>query len=276
MDRAAWQLHLRESGLKLDFGRQQRILLGREKRAHGARRLAPPSRDRGGWRACRDSRRPRGASGQCFTRCRAMPRHGQQHRPAIESSYQSGGLAIEKTPQRPAPIRFGRGGLHSVARQMRHQIEIERQLFRRQPLVERQNEATLVGGEEIVACSRCRRRSARTRALRPARSASARRRVLRRRRVCRQTSGVAALPARRSVAPVLREWALRLRDQKVNSSHIGTLSPVVEAVATDQSRRWRHRQPESRGVQLRRDLDPRRAGRLGDTPPWSHCLGARP
>src|SRR5205814_2666479 len=42
------------------------------------------------------------------------------------------------------------GRCHSCARKMRHEIEVEGQLFRRQPLVECQHVAAFVGGKKVV------------------------------------------------------------------------------------------------------------------------------
>ena len=68
----------------------------------------------------------------------------------VESRDEPRGLAVEKTPQRAAAIGLGGGRLNARARQMRHQVEIERQVFRRQPLVQRQYETPIVGGQKIV------------------------------------------------------------------------------------------------------------------------------
>ena len=61
-----------------------------------------------------------------------------------------GGLAVEQREQRAGAVGNRRGHFDAGAREMRHQVEVERQLRRRQPLVERQHVTAALGRDEVV------------------------------------------------------------------------------------------------------------------------------
>ena len=74
---------------------------------------------------------------------RAVTRVGRLDRRAVDARDQARGLAVEQREQRAGAIGLRRGHLDAGAREMRHQVEIERQLLGRQALVERQDVAAL-------------------------------------------------------------------------------------------------------------------------------------
>ena len=136
----------------LEFARHQRVLL--RPTAAGAPRALPAatSRDRGGW-----SRRPRYCLAARCSSPSARPTAAQCAASGFSTGAPSrratrpGGLAVEETPQRAGAIGLRRRRHHARARKMRHEIEIKRQLFRRQALVERQHVAPLGGSEKVIA-----------------------------------------------------------------------------------------------------------------------------
>ena len=60
------------------------------------------------------------------------------------------GLAVQMREQRAGAIGRRRRHFDAGARQMRHQVEVERQLVGGQALVQRQDEAASLGGDEVV------------------------------------------------------------------------------------------------------------------------------
>ena len=130
--------------------------------AHRARRLAPPRRAApvGEARAVAFAMRVQPRRARAPT-ARAV--HGLGRRPRARrrrASTSAGGLAVEHREQRAGAIRRRRRHFDARPREMRHQVEIERQLVGGQALVERQHVAAAVGGDEVVGVLDARRRSA--------------------------------------------------------------------------------------------------------------------
>jgi len=74
----------------------------------------------------------------------------REDRRAVHARDETGRLAVERAEQRAGPVGNRRRALDATPREVRHQVEIERQLVRRQALVERQHEPALGRRDEVV------------------------------------------------------------------------------------------------------------------------------
>ena len=81
---------------------------------------------------------------------RAMRRLGALDGAAAEARDQRRGLAVERAEVLVGKVRDRRRARNAVAREVRHQVEVERQLVRRQALEQREHVAPLRGGDEVV------------------------------------------------------------------------------------------------------------------------------
>ena len=195
--------------------------LGVDEGANRARRLPPP---------CRPAAigEPRAIGGRCDVQAperradgRAMRDVGRLHRRAVDPRDEARRLAVQHAEQRARAVADRRRAFDAGLREMRHQVEVERQLFGGQALVERQHVAALRRRHEIVRVLDARR----DRRLQhePAD------------RVAREpgfeffggygrVDGHRA-PRRANGAPVRRTCGIGESAQNSKSSHIGTLSP---------------------------------------------------
>ena len=151
VDRALRQLALAEARLEPDFVRQELVLRVRDERPHGARRLPPPRRS-----AAVGEARAITLRREVQPRERIADRGAMRRATAVPPARRRCG--VTRPAGRPfrcensAPVRSGAGAGTSTpcAREMRHQVQVERQLVGRQALIERQHEAAALGGDEVI------------------------------------------------------------------------------------------------------------------------------
>jgi hypothetical protein len=80
----------------------------------------------------------------------AMRRLGALDGTAAEPRDERRRLAVERAEVLVREIRDRRRARDAVAREVRHQVQVERQLMRRQALEQREDVAPLGGGDEVV------------------------------------------------------------------------------------------------------------------------------
>ena len=88
--------------------------------------------------------------GQHFAHTGAVFGRRRHDRCAVEAGDERGGLAVELAEKPVVEAGDGLGARQAVPGQMRHQLEIERQLHRPQLLEQREHVAALRGGDEVV------------------------------------------------------------------------------------------------------------------------------
>src|SRR6185312_10113579 len=150
VNRAFRQLALAEACLEFHFACEQLVLIGRNERTHCARGLAPP---RGA--------APVGEPRPVALRSDMKPCEGVSHPRAViaggmvdgrtvDPAHQPGRPAVQAREQSAGAIGRRRGHFDAGSREVRHQVQIERQFVGRQTLVQRQNVPATLRGHEIV------------------------------------------------------------------------------------------------------------------------------
>ena len=157
VDRALGQLAAAESGLKFDLAVEQRHLRGVETRLDRACGLAPPRRSAAIGQARAIGLRRDVQPRQRSAHVGAVHRRWRLDRRAVDTRDEARGLAVEQREQCAGAIGHRRRHFDAGAREMRHQIQIERQLAGRQALVQREDVTAALGRHEIVGVLDARR-----------------------------------------------------------------------------------------------------------------------
>ena len=150
VDRAFGHRCLAEAGLELELRGEEVVLAGIQKRSNRARGLSPPARTATIGEPRTISRRRNMQPAECRADGHAMRNIGRRDRCAVDAAHETRGLAVQQTEQCPGSIRDRRRTLDAGAREMGHQVQVERQLLGGQPLEERQHPATPGRRDEII------------------------------------------------------------------------------------------------------------------------------
>ena len=151
---------------------------------------------------------------------------GRVDRRAVNTRYQSGGLPVQHAVKRAGAIWHRRWAFDAGVRKMRHEIEVEGKLLGGEPFIQREHKVPLAGRDEIIRVLDAGGDGGKFRRRADAYIGRARLPVLRAKRGCRPTSGIATrLDARRHRRRQLTARRLDA-DYHENSTHIGGFSAV--------------------------------------------------
>ena len=150
MDGAARQIERPVARLEFELGGEQPAVPFVEERRHFARRLAPPLRP--AWILELPAVASSGKMhvGEGCADLLAVARLRRAHRGAGKASDETGRLGVQSSEVLVAAVGDRRGARYAVTRKVRHEVQIEGQLRRAEPLEKREHEAAARGGDEIV------------------------------------------------------------------------------------------------------------------------------